>query len=84
MLGAPLHRAAAEKWPARRVTLFVPFPASAAIGTLASATAAYLSDSLGKQFIVENHTEAGGNIGGASVAKVNPDGYTALFVRRRR
>jgi tripartite-type tricarboxylate transporter receptor subunit TctC len=75
----PINGAIAEEWPTRTVTLVVPFPAGAAVDTLARATAAYLSDSLGKQFIVENRTGAGGNIGGASVAKSNPDGYTFLF-----
>ena len=75
----PFNAAVAEEWPARTVTLVVPFPAGAAVDSLARATAAYLSDSLGKQFIVENRTGAGGNIGGASVAKSNPDGYTLLF-----
>lgn len=76
---APFHRAAAEEWPARTVTLVVPFPAGSAVDSLARASAAFLSDSLGKPFIVENRTGAGGNIGGASVAKANPDGYTFLF-----
>jgi tripartite-type tricarboxylate transporter receptor subunit TctC len=72
-------QAAAQEWPSRTVTFVVPFPAGAAVDTLARATAQALSDSLGKQFIVENRTGAGGNIGGASVAKAPPDGYTFLF-----
>jgi tripartite-type tricarboxylate transporter receptor subunit TctC len=71
--------AAAQDWPARTVTFVVPFPAGAAVDTLARATAQALSESLGKQFIVENRTGAGGNIGGASVAKAAPDGTTFLF-----
>jgi tripartite-type tricarboxylate transporter receptor subunit TctC len=76
---APCHGAAAQEWPSRPVTLVVPFPAGAVVDTLARAVANALSESFGRQFIVDNRTGAGGNIGGAAVAKANPDGYTLLF-----
>jgi tripartite-type tricarboxylate transporter receptor subunit TctC len=71
--------AIAQEWPNRPVTFIVPFPAGAAVDTLARATANMLSETLGKQFIVDNRTGAGGNIGGAAAAKAAPDGYTFLF-----
>ena len=40
---------------------------------------AELSEKLGQQFIVDNRAGAGGNIGGAAVAKAAPDGYTFMF-----
>ena len=76
---APVQGAAAQEWPTRPVTFVVPFPAGAAVDTLARAVANSLSEKLGKQFIVENRTGAGGNIGGSAVAKAGPDGYTFLF-----
>jgi tripartite-type tricarboxylate transporter receptor subunit TctC len=76
---APCHDAAAQEWPARPVTLVVPFPAGSAVDTLARAVANAAGESLGKQFIVDNRAGAGGNIGGAAVAKSAPDGYTLLF-----
>lgn len=76
---APCHEAAAQEWPSRPVTFIVPFPAGAAVDTLARAVANSLSEKLGKQFIVENRTGAGGNIGGSAAAKAAPDGYTFLF-----
>lgn len=79
LLFSPIHDAAAQTWPDRPVTMVVPFPAGSAVDFLARATAAELSDKLGKPFIVENRTGAGGNIGGAAVAKAKPDGYTLLF-----
>ena len=76
---APFHDAAAQEWPSRPVTFIVPFPAGAAVDTLARAVANALSENFGKQFIVDNRTGAGGNIGGAAVAKAAADGYTLLF-----
>jgi tripartite-type tricarboxylate transporter receptor subunit TctC len=71
--------ATAQSWPTRPVTLVVPFPAGGNTDVLARAVAAMLSDSLGKQFIVDNRGGAGGNIGATAVAKAQPDGYTLLF-----
>ena len=71
--------ASAQAWPTRPVTFVVPFPAGGNADVLARALAAELSEKLGQQFIVDNRTGAGGNIGGAAVAKAAPDGYTFLF-----
>jgi tripartite-type tricarboxylate transporter receptor subunit TctC len=75
----PLSSAYAQGWPTRPVTLVVPFPAGGNADVLARALAAELSEQLGQQFIVDNRTGAGGNIGGAAVAKAAPDGYTLMF-----
>jgi tripartite-type tricarboxylate transporter receptor subunit TctC len=71
--------ATAQEWPNRPVTMIVPFPAGAAVDTLARAVAQVLSEEFGKQFIVDNRAGAGGNLGGTAVAKANADGYTLLF-----
>lgn len=76
---SPCHEAAAEGWPDRPVTMIVPFPPGSAVDFLARATASHLAESYGKPFVVENRTGAGGNIGGAAVAKAPADGYTLLF-----
>src|SRR5215218_6392165 len=76
---APCHHAVAQEWPSRPVTMVVPFPAGAAVDTLARAVAHALSEDFGKQFIVENRAGAGGNLGGNAVAKAAGDGYTWLF-----
>jgi tripartite-type tricarboxylate transporter receptor subunit TctC len=71
--------ALAQAWPSRPVTFVVPFPAGGNVDVLARSVAAELSEKLGQQFIVDNRAGAGGNIGGAVVAKAAPDGYTLLF-----
>ena len=75
----PCQLASADEWPARPVTMIVPFPAGGPADIAARATANALSEALGKQFIVDNRAGAGGNIGGTAVAKAAPDGYTLMF-----
>ncbi len=76
---APCHGAVADEWPTRPVTMIVPFPAGGPADIAARAVANALSETLGKQFIVDNRAGAGGNIGGAAAAKAAADGYTLLF-----
>ena len=66
--------------PARPVKIIVPFAPAGPTDTMARLIAQKLSDSLGKQFYVENHPGAGGNLGMAMVANAAPDGYTLLLV----
>src|SRR5580658_4383438 len=67
--------AAAQNWPARTMTLVVPFAA----GGSSDAVGRIVADGLGRQLnqtvIVENVTGAGGMTGSARVAKAAPDGY---------
>jgi tripartite-type tricarboxylate transporter receptor subunit TctC len=69
----------AQGWPSRPVTLVVPFGAGGSVDIPARRLAADLTQKLGQQVVVENRSGANGNIGGAYVAKANPDGYTLMF-----
>jgi tripartite-type tricarboxylate transporter receptor subunit TctC len=69
----------AQSWPARPVTMIVPFPAGGATDLLARALGVELTEKLGQQVVIDNRTGATGNIGAAAVAKAPPDGYTILF-----
>ena len=71
--------AAAQGWPSRPITMVVPFGAGGSVDLPARRLAAHLSQKLGQQVIVENRSGANGNIGGAYVAKSNPDGHTLMF-----
>ena len=65
-------------YPARAVRVVVPFAPGGPTDTIARLLGQRLSERLGQQFVVENRTGAGGNVGVAAVAKSAPDGYTVL------
>jgi tripartite-type tricarboxylate transporter receptor subunit TctC len=66
----------AQEWPARAVTVHVPFIAGSTPDSLARIVAERLQARLGQPFVVENRPGASGNTGTASVAKAAPDGHT--------
>jgi tripartite-type tricarboxylate transporter receptor subunit TctC len=69
----------AADYPARTVTLVVPYPPGGGVDAMARVVAAKLSDALHQQFIVDNRAGAGGTIGTRAVAQAAPDGYTLLL-----
>ena len=71
--------AVAADYPARNVTLVVPYPPGGGVDAMARVVAAKLSDALHQQFIVDNRPGAGGTIGTRVVAQAAPDGYTLLL-----
>jgi tripartite-type tricarboxylate transporter receptor subunit TctC len=74
--------ALAQEWPARPVTMVVPFAAGGEADVLGRIVARGLADLLAKPVVVENVGGAGGTTGAARVAKAPPDGYTILFAGR--
>src|SRR5438105_122875 len=72
--------ARAQAYPSRPVRFIVSFAAGGPNDVVARIVAQFLSEKTGQQFIVENRTGAGGNIGMASVLGAPPDGYTIGFV----
>ena len=74
------HAAFAQStWPAKPVTLVVPFPAGGGTDAFARPLAASFSKVFGKQLIIDNRGGAGGTLGAGIAAKAAPDGYT-LFM----
>ena len=69
----------AQAYPARTITLIVPFPAGGATDVVARALAKGLSERLGQSVVIDNRPGANGAIGTASVAKARPDGYTLVM-----
>lgn len=71
--------AAAQQYPAKPVTIVVPFTPGGSSDITARTVAAKLQDSLGQTFVIDNKPGANGGLGGKYVANAQPDGYT-LFV----
>ena len=69
----------AQTYPARTVTLIVPFAAGGPADITGRITAEQLSRRLGQQFIVENVVGAGGTTGVTRGARAAPDGYTLVL-----
>jgi tripartite-type tricarboxylate transporter receptor subunit TctC len=70
---------AAQSWPARPVTIVVPYPAGIAPDIVGRFLAQELGDKLGQRFLVDNRTGASGDIGAMAVARAAPDGHTILL-----
>ena len=68
-----------EDYPARTITLIVPFPAGGGVDTVGRVIATKLTAALGQQVVVENRAGAGSVIGIRAAAKAPPDGYTILM-----
>lgn len=75
----PWRAALAQEWPARPVTMVIPFAAGGPVDTIGRLLAQYVGEVLGHQMVIENVGGAGGMIGSARVAKADPDGYTVLL-----
>ncbi|CAD5374261.1 Tripartite-type tricarboxylate transporter receptor subunit TctC [Rubrivivax sp. A210] len=70
--------ALAQAWPAKPVTLLVPFPPGGSTDSIARAIGPLLTKSLNQTFIVDNKAGATGTIGAAFVKRAPADGTTFL------
>jgi len=68
--------ARAQTYPARPMTLIVPFAAGGPTDVMARIVAEHMSRTLGQRLIVENVAGAGGTTAAARLMRANPDGYT--------
>ncbi|HEX4411022.1 MAG TPA: tripartite tricarboxylate transporter substrate binding protein [Xanthobacteraceae bacterium] len=75
ILAAGAASALADTWPARVVTLVIPFGPGSGSDIVGRILANKISEGLGEQMIVEDVGGAGGTIAVSRVAKAPPDGY---------
>ncbi len=71
--------ALAQAWPARTISVVVPFAAGGPTDAVARLIAEAMGKNLGQSLVVENVAGAGGTLGAARVAQARPDGYTLLL-----
>jgi tripartite-type tricarboxylate transporter receptor subunit TctC len=69
----------AQGFPARPITVVVPFPPGSSSDLIPRALAPLVSQSLGVAVVIENRPGAAGSIGAAQVAKAAADGHTLLL-----
>jgi tripartite-type tricarboxylate transporter receptor subunit TctC len=66
-------------WPAKPITMIVPFPPGGLADLVARPVAEAMSRDLGQPVVIENKAGAGGGIGMGYTAKAKPDGYTVVM-----
>ena len=67
-----------QTYPAKSITVVVPFPAGGPSDVVARIVTEHMSRTLRRQMVIENVGGAGGTLGSARVAAAQPDGYTLL------
>jgi tripartite-type tricarboxylate transporter receptor subunit TctC len=73
------HAARAQDYPARPVTVIIPFSAGSASDVIGRIALERMGQSMSRRFVVDNRPAAGGNVGTLAVTKAAPDGYTILM-----
>jgi len=71
--------ATAQTYPAKPVTVVVPFTAGGPTDTVARSLGQAMNKPLGQTVVIENVGGAGGTVGAARVKNAAPDGYTLLL-----
>ncbi|OGA01358.1 MAG: hypothetical protein A3H35_08885 [Betaproteobacteria bacterium RIFCSPLOWO2_02_FULL_62_17] len=81
LLAAALAPAVAQSqaFPARAITLVVPFPPGGVTDPFARFVGPKVTESIGQQILIENKPGAGGQIAADFVKRAPPDGYTLLM-----
>ncbi|WP_028996483.1 Bug family tripartite tricarboxylate transporter substrate binding protein [Azohydromonas australica] len=73
---ACLSAHAQTAWPAKPVTILVPFPAGGGTDTFARPLFAAMTKNTGRQFVIDNKGGAGGTLGAGLAARMPADGYS--------
>lgn len=79
LIGLSAPHAMGQTYPAKPITLVVPYPAGAAVDNIGRSLAVELSKQLGQSVVVENVGGASGTIGATRVRRGAPDGHTLMI-----
>ena len=77
-VAAIVPHAAAQAYPAKTVSIVMPYTAGGSSDVLTRAVAKLVGEAWGRTVVVDNRPGASGMIGAELVAKAAPDGYTLL------
>jgi tripartite-type tricarboxylate transporter receptor subunit TctC len=75
-LAAVSRIARAQAYPARPITMVVPFPAGGPTDTIGRVVAEGMRAALGQPVVIDNVGGAAGSLATGKVARTAPDGYT--------
>jgi tripartite-type tricarboxylate transporter receptor subunit TctC len=74
--GVMAGRASAQAWPAKPISIIVPFAAGGPTDLMARIFGERMAKEVGQQFVIDNVTGAAGSIGVSKLVRSAPDGYT--------
>jgi tripartite-type tricarboxylate transporter receptor subunit TctC len=78
-LAAAMPTPGRAEYPDRPIHLLLPFPPGGAVDLVARLVTARMAEDLGRGFVIENKSGAGGVIATDATAKAAPDGYTLML-----
>jgi tripartite-type tricarboxylate transporter receptor subunit TctC len=78
-LSALPRSARAQAYPARPITIIVPFAPGGGTDVAARIIADHMSRTLDQQIVIQNVAGAGGTVGATRAMRADPDGYTILM-----
>jgi len=70
----------AQAWPAKPITLIVPFPPGGPTDVASRIVAQKMSVTLKQNIVIDNRSGASGTVGAATAARAAPDGYTFVML----
>jgi tripartite-type tricarboxylate transporter receptor subunit TctC len=70
---------AQDAYPSKPVRMIIPFAPGGPADIIARLVAQKMTEEFGKQFYIENHAGAGGNIGAGVAARAPADGYNIML-----
>jgi len=70
----------AQAWPAKPITLIVPFPPGGPTDVASRIVAQKMSVALKQSIVIDNRSGASGTVGAAAAARATPDGYTFVML----
>lgn len=79
LMSAGAASSAADNWPAKPISLVVPFAAGGTTDIIGRTIGQKLGEALRQPVVIDNRPGAGGTIAAANVARAQPDGYTFLL-----